>query len=401
MSEAVAQFTTWQPQRSKMRAEAFLSRDSMAQSEIPTGRVAGFDLHASVLAEGDMPPQEAVRSAQVLIVEVAAAHGEPAEKLRGIIAERGGRPLIAALRDPSLNDVRSLMHLGISDVLPLPMTSGEIDTTLQRVRFDLERSAAGPATRGSLVPIIKARGGVGATMLLTQLACAAARRDESREVCLVDLDVQFGNAALYLGELPKIGVADLVEAGGRADGELLRTISAKHASGLRFLAAPSEIMSLDQIDNGDLVSVLDLLTAEFDTVFVDLPTSWTNWSLSVVAQADLLLLVSELSVAGLHRSKRQLNFLRQRDLGDIPTRIVMNRIHKRLFRTLDFADAERSLGQPVDFSIADDPRTVQLALDQGVELAEVDARSKAARDIAGIAEQLDAELSEEARHVGN
>ncbi len=52
--------------------------------------------------------------------------------------------------------------------------------------------------------------------------------------------------------------------------------------------------------------IVDLATREFGTVFVDLPTNWTNWSLSLVARSDLVLLVTELTVAGLNRARRQL-----------------------------------------------------------------------------------------------
>ena len=34
---------------------------------------------------------------------------------------------------------------------------------------------------------------------------------------------------------------------------------------------------------------------EFGTVFVDLPTNWTNWSLSLLARSDLVLLVTEMT----------------------------------------------------------------------------------------------------------
>ena len=50
-----------------------------------------------------------------------------------------------------------------------------------------------------------------------------------------------------------------------------------------------------------LLSIIELATAEFGTVFVDLPTNWTNWSLSLLARSDMVLMVTELRVSSLHR----------------------------------------------------------------------------------------------------
>ena len=69
------------------------------------------------------------------------------------------------------------------------------------------------------------------------------------------------------------------------------------------------MMPLEGLSNEHLMQIVELATREFGTVFVDLPTNWTNWSLSLVARSDLVLLVTELTVAGLNRAKRQLNLL--------------------------------------------------------------------------------------------
>ena len=60
--------------------------------------------------------------------------------------------------------------------------------------------------------LLKAGGGVGATALAVQVAAllAAARRGA---VCLADLDLQFGTAALYLDLPEAVTVTDCLSAG--------------------------------------------------------------------------------------------------------------------------------------------------------------------------------------------
>src|SRR4029078_5285410 len=96
---------------------------------------------------------------------------------------------------------------------------------------------------------------------------------------------------------------------------------------------------LEGLSNDHLMQIVDHATREFGTVFLDLPTNWTNWSLSFVARSDLVLLVSELTVAGLNRAKRQLDLLESQGLGNLEIRIVINRYEKSLARAIPPAAA--------------------------------------------------------------
>ncbi len=156
--------------------------------------------------------------------------------------------------------------------------------------------------------------------------------------------MQFGDVAFQLGMRPKLSLFDLLEAGNRLDGAMLRTTAADHSGGLKLIAAPADMMPLEGVPSEHVLQVVDLATREYGTVFLDLPTNWTNWSLSLVARSDLVLLVTELTVASLNRARRQLNLLRSQDLGELDVRVVLNRFDKSLARTISLADARKALG---------------------------------------------------------
>ena len=75
------------------------------------------------------------------------------------------------------------------------------------------------------------------------------------------------------------------------------------------------MMPLDAVTSEQIIEIVEIAKREFGTVFVDLPANWTNWSLSLLAQSDLVLLVTELSVTGLHRARRQLDLIREQELA--------------------------------------------------------------------------------------
>jgi pilus assembly protein CpaE len=304
-------------------------------------------------------------------------------------------PLIAAVYEPPLALVRSLVRAGAHDVIPLPISVDELEASLALLKEELaKRQSVAAASTGKLVSVVKGVGGVGATALVSQVAIrfVQSEADKSREACLIDLDLQFGDVAFQLGLHPKFSLLDLLEAGPRLDGDLLRATCTEHPSGLKVIAAPADMMPIEGMPTDHLLRIIELARREFDTVFVDLPTNWTNWSLSLVAQSDLVLLITELTVAGLSRAKRQLMLLESQDLGNIDARIVINRYEKALGRMVRPADVRQTLGRDVSFTVANDFPLMRAAIDRGVPIGELKRKSALGKDLdaleAGIAAAL-------------
>jgi pilus assembly protein CpaE len=351
-------------------------------SALVGAKAAGFPLELILAGAAEAIDPSVLAGAAAAVIQVTENDEASLERFRKLAG--GPVPLIAAAYDPSLSFVRTLVRMGSHDVVPLPLDPQELETALDPIRRMV--ATQGPRQKAGhqkVVAIIKSEGGVGATALLSQLATrfAAKEHGAGRECCLIDLDVQFGDAALQLGLQPVLTFSDLMEAGKRLDGEMLRSVAAQHPSGLRVISAPREIMPLELMTSDQILSILDLATAEFGTVFVDLPANWTNWSLSLLARADMVLMVTELRVSSLHRARRQLDLLASQDLSQLDLRIIINRVEKGLFKNVSPADAERVLKRPVAFTIANDHATMNQAIDLGVPLAEVKRKCQLVKDI--------------------
>ena len=362
-------------------------------NELVAARVAGFPLELVIVDPSEPIDPSMLSGAAAAVIQVSESDEQSVARFMKLA--EGQVPLVAAAYDPSMKLVRTLVRAGAHDVVPLPLDPAELEAALDPIRRMV--AAHGPRPRAGhqkIVSIIKSEGGVGATCLLAQLATrfAANERAVGREACLIDLDVQFGDAALQLGLQPLLTFADLIEAGKRLDGEMTRSVSAQHPSGLRLISPPREIMPLEALSSDQILSIIDLATAEFGTVFVDLPTNWTNWSMSLLARSDVVLLVTELRVPSLHRARRQLDLLASQDMGGLDVRVVINRSEKGLFRTLSIADAERALKRPVAFTVTNDHATMSQAIDRGVPLAEIKRKSPIIKDIDAIEQGITAAL---------
>ncbi|MFQ6017194.1 MAG: CpaE family protein [Kiloniellaceae bacterium] len=317
----------------------------------------------------------------VLLLDVDPRDAEEVEHLGRIVQTHFPKtPVVATAAEITLQDVRQLMRLGVVDFVPQPISRADLLTALDHAAARMRQvRASEPAKEGGkVISFIKSGGGVGATTLAVQAACslAARAREGDPGVCLLDFDIQFGTAALYLDLDDRVGFADLVESPDRLDGELLRSVMAEHGSGLEVLAAPRDVVPLESMTPELLRRCLRLARAEYGVVFLDLPEAWNAWTYKALASSDLIVLVTQLSVAGIRQARRQLDTMRAHGLEEAPVKIALNRFEKGWGRSVRVKEAQKALGRDIDYFVVNDYKTVSEALNQGVSLSAIKKRSK-------------------------
>ncbi|QDZ08647.1 pilus assembly protein CpaE [Sphingomonas panacisoli] len=383
--------TGWMIKRSDAMIELVLSHDEIMAGEFGESVIAGMAIDTNELgAEADIPA-EIVKRARVLIVEVKPESAASLRRLTRLHTENRALSIIAAVRDPSIAAMQALLRAGISDVVALPLARRDVEAALDRIRGELEQTAAATAAKGKTVSIIKSVGGVGATALLTQAAALYARResDRGRTTCLFDLDLQGGNAATHLGLGSDLTVSDLLDAGKRLDPAVLASVATEHSSGLNLFAAPTELMPTDAVGTDQICDIVHLASTQYGTVFLDLPSDWTNWSLSLVAQSDIVFLVIELSIASLRQAQRQLALLVKLGVNPDAVQVVVNRVEKQMFKQINLRDASETIGRPIGLRVISDFALMNTALNRGTMIGEIKNKSAIGRDLEKILDAID------------
>ena len=385
---------SWRTQRREPTVILYLSGADGDASSLIGARVGGFALTLALLSETDRINPDELVAASAAVIQVNRDQPESVVRFQQLAAATS-TPLIAAAFEPPLAFVRSLIRAGAHDVVPLPLDVADLEAALAPIRDSLASDNAFAQTGAAkVVSIIKSVGGVGATALLTQLGIRFCEQEAAygRQACLIDFDVQFGDAAFQLGLQPNLSLADLIDAGARIDGDMLRATMTSHSSGLQVLAAPPDVTPLESLSSDQLLKIVELAAREFGTVFVDLPTNWTNWSLSILARSDVVLLVTEMTVASLFRARRQLDLIRSQELDESNVRVVVNRFEKGLLKTVRMTDVRASLGRDVAFTIANEHALMSAAIDRGIPIEELKRKSTLMRDLdlldAGVAAAL-------------
>ncbi|QYE36585.1 hypothetical protein KZX46_12090 [Polymorphobacter sp. PAMC 29334] len=353
--------------------------DPATTSPIPAVALASANLHLHLVPLTELDPAlPFMRQADVVIVEVRLDRPGEIETFARVVAEQP-RPVIAAARALDASAVRSLMRAGAVDAVALPLDVRDLHEALDAARRTLSTRPQA-AAKGRIISFLRAVGGAGATAIATQIGCLWSVRQTT---CLIDFDLQFGAVALYLDMQPQLGMLDLIEARDRLDHTLFATITAQHSSGLTIIAAPRDIAPLESLTPAIVAQILTLAAQTFEVVLVDLPAAWTPWSLAALAHSDAACLVTNLSVPGLRQARRQLDLIEANGVS-APLKIVLNRVPKTLFRTIDMGDSERVLRRRVDYTIANDFATMTSAIDQGRPIGSIRSRSPLEADLIGL-----------------
>jgi len=305
------------------------------------------------------------------------------------VGRRSGR-VIVVLASADVATIRRFMRDGAADVLTAPVTDAAMAVALERQLSRNPVSVAAPTAvprrSGRVVSFLKAGGGVGATSMVVQTAALLSRRDHDLKVCVVDLDVQFGQAGLYLDIAASITMSQVLSAGANLSELPFAEALAPHASGARVLAAPAEFMPLEAINPGLIDALLTALKRDFDLILLDLPTAWTGWTYRVLRQSDQIVLVTQLSVPHAHLARRQLNLLETQRLSDIPLALVCNRSGGSTPAGVSIRSAESAIGRKFDVVAPEEDKLMNEAINQGVAIGDIRRGTKIEKAVAELGE---------------
>jgi pilus assembly protein CpaE len=338
-------------------------------------------------------PQSSAARANVAVLQVEPGSPASLERLDRLKSEFPDLPVIVGLANVDMKTTRTLLRQGITDIVGLPFDIRELQPILLDVAAKMKASGKN-ADLAPIISVVKATGGCGGTTVSTHLAYAMKNVQSGHfKTCLIDLDLQHGSAADYLGVQPRLSITELMGAGHRLDDEQFQAVAAEGAGGVDLIAAPTEILPIEAFEFDQLIRVLQLAQKRYDLVLLDLPSNLTNWALSAILASNLVVLVGELGLTSLRQVKRRLDLLVSMGFIRQDVAIVINKAEQRLFKSINVEDAERAIHHKILGTIASDPSLIADAQDQGLLAYDLQKRSKFGKDIDLLANELRERLS--------
>lgn len=284
---------------------------------------------------------------------------------------------------------------GAKDVIISPFTSSKLVDSIYRsyelvkdkevIHRDTGSSRRRKSLNGNVVTVFSTKGGVGKTFVSTNLAISLSKEKDKR-VCLVDLDLDFGNTVLALNLVPRFTIMDIVDDIRNIDQDIIESYLIPHESGIKVLPANAKPQINEFITAEHIEIILKALRGAFDYVVVDMPARFYEPVNPAFQFADVLLMITTPEISTLRNIKASILTLQELNFPKNKIKVVLNRADSS--SQIKNKDVESTLGQSLYSVIDADYKLAILSLNSGTPVVVSKPRSSVSRGFTALAKQI-------------
>ncbi|GAB2866293.1 AAA family ATPase [Lentzea nigeriaca] len=302
------------------------------------GVVGSNVITAATLAEADR--LLAADPAELLVVIGAAVDLD--EALTFAEALRFERPAVGVVLQREVLEIGTLtqaLRAGVREVVARDDLSSLADAcarsrALSAQVTGIPQPGTGERRHGQVITVFSAKGGCGKTTLAVNLAAMLAAGGE-RSVCLVDLDLAFGDVGICLRAEPVRTIVHGLGMLGHVDAAGASSLLTACRPGLSALLAPVEPGDAERVPASLVSELLDVLPTMFDYVVVDTPSAFSEHVLAAMDASHHHVLLTTPDVPALKNLRVTLDMLDLLSYAHDIRSIVLNRSDAKVGLTMD------------------------------------------------------------------
>lgn len=215
------------------------------------------------------------------------------------------------------------------------------------------------------ITIFSSKGGVGKTVIATNLAALLAQT--GKRTLIIDYDYQIGRDVSRLLNLqPKISMAEAfakIEAAGEM--ALMSSYMAVHPiTGLHFIPCVREAAQIKELSKENVKMFFEKAAQVYDYIIVDTGRSIDEALIHVLDQSNLILLVATPDVLAVYQMKWCMDFFQSLHFPMNMIKLVLNRSESR--GSVPWQEVQAALVSDIFCHIPSDGRAVGMALNRGI-----------------------------------
>jgi len=217
---------------------------------------------------------------------------------------------------------------------------------------------------GEIVTVFAAKGGCGKTTLATNLGVVLSRGGTQR-VCVVDLDLSFGDVAISVQLDPARTIIDALPMAGHLDTTGTASLLTRYRPGIEMLLAPVTPGDAEKVPPKLVGELINVLRRMFRYVVVDTPAQFSEHVLTAMDASAHHVLLSTPDVPAVKNLRVTLDML---DMLSYPKEIrsvVLNRSDSKVGLTAE--QLERAVRSPIVAHVPSS-RAVPISINQGTPI---------------------------------
>jgi len=339
---------------------------------------------------------------EVVLIDIELPDNDGISTAAAILEKRPLAELVLLSIESDVGIMKRAMNAGIRDVLIMPPSGEKLASTIRRAWERRERRKAvtgplflpegpfpdAPSERGKLIAVCSAKGGVGCTLLATNLALKL--HTEDTPTLLVDADLKFGDVALFLNLPHKTSMADLAPFADELDSQIVSDVLATHPGGLKVLAAPATLEEAQNVSVEAIRKVIEYLLSRFTYVLVDTATGLDEHTAAIIEIADILVAVMAPDMSSIKNTGKFYSLLQEFGFSKERICLVLNSVDRK--DSITARQIADHLKLEVAAEIPFDRQAVMTSINRGDPLLQGGKTQPLARSILGLIGNIKARL---------
>ena len=324
-------------------------------------------------------------------IVLCAVRGEADENVfsfvQDLLSTVHGTMVVLASDNITVGLVNKAAGYGIRKVIPFTDISAEdFSAELQKV-FELERQRSldtneGKKIRCKVLGFFSGKGGTGKTTVAVNTAVALARA--GKRVMLVDLDLQFGDAAISLDSDFKYSIVDLVQDRGGITIENINSFAMDHSSGMRVLCAPKSSEFAEYVQTAHIEKIIDIMRPYYEYVILDMAASFSDTTITACENCGEIFMIYNTDILSLKNAKMCYDILDQLHQKD-KLQFIINKYEKGLIKPADFS---KMFDTEIYYVVPYDGKAAITSVNKGMPAVVSQPRSSLANALKHLADKI-------------
>lgn len=321
----------------------------------------------------------------VLVVDGVYDEDSKFEQLEKTILAHPGMAVILLAKNLTPEFLLHMMRMGVTEVLPKPVTGAVLRESIERASLRVQGAQKTPHRQGRVLAMVGCKGGSGVTFLASNLGYAIASTDPNQRVILIDLNLQGGDAELFVSDGRSANnVAGIAAEINRLDSILLESSLVRVLPNYGVLAASKDTHEAFSVKPEHISQLIEVATKSYDLVILDLPRSLDPVTVRALDRASEVYVVIQMTLPFIRDAKKLLGDYRALGYGPDKLKLIINRYDKEPDITIK--DVQHTLGMPVYRTIPNSYKSVATSVNQGIPITRLAPRDPVARTLLEITE---------------